>query len=251
VENEVRPAVYRSRYDAEIRYADDHVAAVVRALQAHGRWDRTLFVLAADHGESLGEHDYWFAHGWFMYDDVLRVPLVIRGPGVPAGRRVAASVSLVDLAPTVLDFLGVVPGRDMEGVSLRPLLAGDGPDRDAFAQTYYGEGQVALRSGRMKYVFKPQRPGSGPRGRTDAPLPDAPTEWLFDLAADPAEVRNLAGSDPARLAPMRERTQAWLRDQERRGRGRQAELPQKDGAPRRVLGDPQLERQLRALGYLD
>ena len=250
VNSESAPASYRARYDAEVRYVDDHVAAVVAALRARGLWDDTLFVLTADHGESLGEHHYYFAHGWYLYDDELRVPLLLHGPGVPAGGRVRQSVSLVDLAPTLLDLLGLPASETMEGRSLRPLFAGDGPDREVFAQTFYGEGLAATRSGRLKYVFKPSR-AAGARPGSDPPFPDTVQEWLFDLAADPGETNNLVTERADVAGPMRERLQAWLRTQEERGRGHTAEQVRPGGPPVRVLGDPQIERQLRALGYLD
>jgi arylsulfatase A-like enzyme len=250
VQGESSPAVYRARYDAEVRYVDDHVGAVVRALERRGLSDRTLVVLTADHGESLGEHGYYFAHGWYVYDDTLRVPLLLRGPGVPAGRRVKQSVSLVDLAPTVLDLLALPPSPAMEGTSLRSFLAGQATHREAFAQTYYGEGLAAYRSGTIKYVFKPSR-AAGARPASDPPFPDATQEWLYDLAADPGETRSLVDEQPAVAATMRLRLQEWLGEQQKRGRGHVAEQPRQGSAPMRVLGDPQVERQLRALGYLD
>lgn len=250
VNGETSPASYRARYDAEVRYTDEHVDAVVRALRAHGRWEDTLVVLTADHGESLGEHDYWFAHGWYVSDDELHVPLLVHGPGIPRGRRVGATVSLVDVAPTVLDLLRVDHPAVMEGESLRPLFAADGPDRDAFAQTYYGEGLVALRAGAMKYVFKPPHAGAT-RAGSDPPFTDAPAEWLFDLAADPGEVTNVVDTRRDVAAAMRGRLHAWLAAQEARGRSHVAEQPRQGNVPMRVLGDPQLERQLRALGYVE
>ena len=93
-------------------------------------------------------------------------------------------------------------------------------------------------------------PGT-PRPASDPVLPDAATEWLFDLVDDPGETRNLIDARPQDAAPLRERLQAWLADQDRRTRGKTAEQPRKDAAPLRVLGDPQLQRQLKALGYLD
>jgi arylsulfatase len=250
VDDETSPASYRARYDAEVRYADDHVGAIVRSLRARGLWDSTLFVLTADHGESLGEHDYYFAHGWYVSDDELRVPLLVHGPGIPHGRRVRQTVSLVDVAPTALDFLGLDRLPPMEGQTLRPLFEADGPDRDTFAQTSYGEGLAALRAGPMKYVFKPSR-AAGTRPTSDPPFGDASQEWLFDLASDPGEVTNLVESRRDVAAAMRGRLQAWLRAQEARGRGHTAEQPRQGNVPLRVLGDPQLERQLRALGYLE
>ena len=250
VNDETSPASYRARYDAEVRYVDDHVGAVVRALQARGLWDSTLFLLTADHGESLGEHGYYFAHGWYLSDDELRVPLLVHGPGIPQGRRVRATVSLVDVAPTVLDLLGLEHPAAMEGESLRPLLDADGADRDAFAQTFYGEGLVALRAGAMKYVFKPAR-ATAARAGYDPPFDQGPMEWLFDLSSDPGEATSVLDARRDVAAAMRGRLQAWLRAQEERGRGHAAEQPRQGDAPLRVLGDPQLERQLRALGYVE
>jgi arylsulfatase A-like enzyme len=250
VQGETSPAVYRARYDAEVRYVDDHVGAVVRALETRGLSDRTVLVLTADHGESLGEHGYYFAHGWYAYDDTLRVPLLLRGPGVPAGRRVKESVSLIDLAPTVLDLLGLLPVQAMEGTSLRPFLVGTAERREAFAQTYYGEGLAAYQLGTLKYVFKPPR-AAGARPASDPPFPDAGQEWLFDLAADPGETTSVLGERGDVARTMRERLQEWLRAQEERGRGRVAESPRQGSVPLRVQGDPQVERQLRALGYVD
>jgi arylsulfatase len=250
VNGETSPASYRARYDAEVRYVDEHVGAVVDALRARGLWDSSLVVLTADHGESLGEHDYWFAHGWYVSDEELHVPLLVHGPGIPRGRRVAATVSLVDVAPTLLDLLHVERPGSMEGESLRPLLAADGPDRDAFAQTYYGEGLVALRAGAMKYVFKPPH-GGGARAASDPPFADASAEWLFDLAADPGEVTNVVDTRRDVASAMRGRLHAWLAAQGTRGRSHVAEQSRQGNVPMRVLGDPQLERQLRALGYVE
>src|SRR5205814_98294 len=81
----------------------------------------------------------------------------------PAGRRVRPSVSLLDVAPTILDAVGVPAPAAMEGKSLLPLLRADGADRPAFAQTYYGDGLVGVRLGRMKYVFKARQAGVGAR----------------------------------------------------------------------------------------
>jgi arylsulfatase A-like enzyme len=245
------PADYRARYDAEIRYTDDHVQAVIDLLRARGLWDRTLLVLTADHGESLGEHDYYFQHGALAYEDSLHVPLVVRAPGrLPRGRRVSQTVSLIDVAPTVLALLGLPAGEAMEGQSLLPLLAGPAVDRPAFAQTPYGDGLVALRRGAHKYIFIPLwlRPDTeGPAA--DAPAaPAAAREELFDLRRDPGETRNLAATHADLLHELRGETERWLATQQARKEQGVTVAP---GLEFRPLADPALERQLRALGYLD
>jgi len=230
-DEERAPSVYRARYDGEIRCTDERVGDIVALLRKHGVWDHALVVLTADHGESLGEHDYYFQHGAVVYDDELRVPLVLHGPGIPAGRRVAASVSLIDVAPTVLDLLGLPVPATMEGKSLLPLLRGDVADRPAFAQTYYGEGVVALRQGDTKYIFTPPTAVGGVPAR----------EELYDLAADPGELHDLAAEAPDRVRALRQTVAAWFDTQKDRPPG-EPPLP-----PR----DPAGERQLRALGYLN
>jgi arylsulfatase len=241
----VAPRLLRARYDAEIAYADEHVAAVAALLQRLGRWQDLVLVVGADHGESLGEHDLWFQHGWFAYEDSLRVPLLVRAPGrLPGGRRVAATVSAIDLAPTLLELLGVAAPASMEGRSLLPVIRGEEGDRPAFAQTYYGNRQTSVRLGATKYVYTPAPP---PPDRDDrkrdgwlAHWPTAASEELYDLAADPGELRNLAAHDAATSRAMRGRVEAWLEAQSARQRGAS-----------RVPGDLDLEEMLRSLGYAE
>lgn len=255
IDDSTAPSVYRARYDAEIRYADDHVRAIVELLQTHRLWDETLFVLTADHGEALGEHGFFFQHGWFSYDDCLHVPLVLRAPGVvPRGRRVAQTVSLIDVTPTILDLVGIAPPDDVEGQTLRPFLAGEAADRPAFAQSYQGTGSVALRLGSVKYIFRPGRgPAAPPPAAGDeAILPAEAQHELYDVAADRAEAHDLAATRPDLLTALRGRVHAWLVDQHRRGERQVRGGPAEAGSPPTGSTplDPVVENQLRALGYL-
>jgi arylsulfatase A-like enzyme len=120
-------AFYRAGYDAEVQYMDEEVGRLLDGLAERGLADRTLVVFAADHGESLGEDDYWFAHGELLSDPLVRVPLFIRDPR-RAPRRRDDLASLVDLHPTLLARLGGArPDPDRSG---RDLLA-DGAEREA------------------------------------------------------------------------------------------------------------------------
>ena len=138
--------------------------------------DRTVIVVAADHGESLGEHGE-DGHGMLVYQSTLRVPLLMRMPGV-SPRRVNDLVRLVDVMPTVLGALGLATPR-LDGVSLLPLMSGVAAhvELEAYSESLYprrfGWSELrALRDGRFNYV-------SGPRPE------------LFDLANDPSELRNV------------------------------------------------------------
>jgi arylsulfatase A-like enzyme/Tfp pilus assembly protein PilF len=172
-------------YDGEIAFTDAIVASVLDRLQQDGLLDRTLVVVTGDHGESLGEHGET-THSMFLYEGAIRVPLVFWRPGlVPAGRVVADPVRLVDVAPTILDLLGLPPLPAPHARSLVPLLDGrrPGPPPAAYSETLLPKFYMnwaplrSLRDGRYKLI--------------DAPRPE-----LYDLEADPGESRNLYAERP-------------------------------------------------------
>src|SRR5215213_1120565 len=100
---EDRIAYYVAQYDAEIRYVDEQVGLLLEDLEKRGLAGETLVVLTADHGESLGDHNYFFEHGRLPYEDCVRVPLILRGPGTGTpGRIVRSPVELIDVLPTLL-----------------------------------------------------------------------------------------------------------------------------------------------------
>ena len=217
----------RAPYDGEVAYVDAQVGRLVSALERRGLLDRTLVAVFGDHGESLGEHGEK-THGVFLYDATIHVPLLLKLPsGRAAGRRVAARVSLVDLAPTVLETLGLPVPPEMQGESLRTLLDAPRPvDRAAYAETDYPRRAfgwsplAAWRAERFLFV--------------KAPRPE-----LYDLAADPAQRHNLA-DDRATVAG---RIAAQMEDFRRRTAGGGGE------AAARPL-DPALLERLAALGYI-
>jgi arylsulfatase A-like enzyme len=244
------PASLRALYDAEVRYTDELIGLFLGRLQRFRRWDRTLLVFTADHGESLGEHDAWFQHGWFAYDPTVRVPLLIRAPGRLAPGRVPASVSLLDLTPTVLALLDLPARPGIEGRSLLPVVEGRSGDRAAFTQTYYANQLTALTLGSWKYV-RAGSPNSVPPGTTAKPVvprPPAAGELLYDLATDPRETTDLTPERPAVRARLAARTDAWLRGQTALGRRRAPAPPTPQRSPREQR---QLDDRLRELGYLD
>jgi arylsulfatase A-like enzyme len=111
-----------TKYDAAVRYTDASIAPLLDTLRARPGGSRTLLVITSDHGEAFGEHGYT-GHGRTLHEEVLRVPLLVWAPGlVAAGRRVPGLVGVIDVAPTILDLLGLpVPGG-LTGVSLAPQL---------------------------------------------------------------------------------------------------------------------------------
>jgi len=150
-----------SPYHAEIRYIDEQVDRILNQIESLGLRERTLVVVTGDHGEGLGEHSEG-THSHFVYDSTIRVPLLLWGAGVPRGLKISSLVRTVDIAPTILDLLGLPAMEDVQGVSLRPLLEGTSSD---LALVGYGESIEShvtfgtsilryLREGRWKYIHK-------------------------------------------------------------------------------------------------
>lgn len=178
-----------ARYYAVISQLDDAIGRVLETLEQLGMGDDTLVIFTADHGDMCGSHGMMDKH-YIMYDDVVRVPLIVRLPssGDGAGvRRCDRFVyNFLDLTPTILELLNLQvhdPG-DLQGRSLVPLLAGEEPDdwRDAVVSTYNGQQfglytQRMIRTADWKYIWN---------------LTDV--DELYDMIGDPGELKNLSGS---------------------------------------------------------
>jgi choline-sulfatase len=169
----------RHAYYGAISYVDDNLGRLMEALRATGRGDDTIVVFLSDHGEMLGERGLWFKMNFF--EGGARVPLVISAPRKYAPRRVAASVSLVDLLPTLVDMAGgdsTTLGGSIDGRSLRGHLEGGGGHDEVIGE-YLAESAIApiimIRRAEWKYIHS-------------APDPDQ----LYDLSNDPGERDNLA-----------------------------------------------------------
>jgi arylsulfatase A-like enzyme len=196
----------RAQYDAEVRALDDAIAELLDHLDALGVLENTLVVVLGDHGESLGEHGIFFEHHG-LYDVTTRPPLILCAPGrVAAGRRVESIVMTPDLAPTVLELLGLpVPAR-MEGRSLAGLLAGRPlqaplrPRRKVVASEATWMCKWAYRTDEYKLIVA-----------REPDLYGGPPVELYDLGADPAETVNLAESRPDVRDAVRREFEGWLR----------------------------------------
>lgn len=165
-------------YEGEIAYVDRELARLVAAVRRTGA--PVLTVVAGDHGESLGEHGE-ATHGLFVYEATQRVPWILHGTGVPEGRVVSTRVGLVDLAPTVLDLLGLPPLPESDGRSVAPALrAGREPEPSTY--------EVGSRFPSSAFGW------ASPRGIVagERKAIDLPRRELYDLSEDPRERRNLA-----------------------------------------------------------
>jgi arylsulfatase A-like enzyme/Flp pilus assembly protein TadD len=192
------PEPFRSRfpgapYNGSIAYLDATVGKLLDYLRDQGLYDNTLIAIAADHGESLGEHGE-LTHSIFLYDSTIHVPLLLKLPGNRfVGQRVNATASLVDLAPTLLDVLGHTPPPAMQGHSLLPLVGNPHPENrpslatgDHSERSFGWSALVSLRTGNQLFVR-------------------APSPELYDSASDPGAKKNLYRTD--RAAAVRLATQ--------------------------------------------
>jgi arylsulfatase A-like enzyme len=206
-EQELRTSI--ARYLTNVTYVDECLGHVLTALDALGDTDNTLVVLLSDHGELLGERR-WPGHGggytkYSLYDSAMRVPLILRWPGVSRPGLVSqAAVELIDLLPTWLDAAGLETPPYLPGRSLRPLLEGRPPAAAGWRQATLSE----------QFTAATEEPGA-PRGQWAIREPGyklihraGAKSACYDLRQDPNEFRNLI-DDPA-LAPVRERLYARL-----------------------------------------
>jgi arylsulfatase len=177
------PIEYIDRYDEEIAYTDAQVGRLLDGYAALRPLDDALLIFTADHGETLVERRLWFSHAYHVFEEIVRVPLLLRGPGVVGGRHAGLS-SGIDIAPTILRFAGKSAGEGFDGMDLRA------PQRIPSQRTIFVESapaatghqwRAALR-GDHKWVLKVRADGVRERR-------------FYDLAADPAERRPAAWVD--------------------------------------------------------
>jgi arylsulfatase A-like enzyme len=216
-------------YDGNLAFADQEVGALRKALEAEGLWERTVVIVAADHGEGLFEHG-WIGHNVQVYDESVHVPLIVRFPGGggPRGRRIPAFVDLLDLAPTIADLFGVL-GRGgseqaFQGRSLLPVLDGAPGKPLVLSRSVWDRPRYALRDPRFAFLYD-TRTGE---------------EALYERGADPGETRDIGAEQPVRAAYYRQELLHWI-----------VRLGQRRGAEAEAVKPTREECQnMKAIGYL-
>ncbi|MDQ3170764.1 MAG: sulfatase-like hydrolase/transferase [Acidobacteriota bacterium] len=182
---------YTPSYDTDVEAADRIVGRLLDGLRSRGLYDEATIVLLSDHGEGLGDHGEE-EHGTFLYSTTMHVPLIVKAPGgAGAGRKVAAAVQHLDVAPTLLTAGGIEPAG-FKGRALQPAMAATGSLADASiyseamsARYHFGWSELyALTDERYRYIR-------------------APRDELFDLSQDPGEMTSIAGERPQVRAAMR------------------------------------------------
>jgi arylsulfatase A-like enzyme len=225
--------LFREVYASEVYYMDSQFGRLIRFLKERGEYERTIVVVVADHGEGLGDHGWWYHR--ILYQEQIRVPMIIRVPGWPKGKVLSHLVRTVDIVPTILDVLAVQAPSALQGSSLKPLVDGESDSpRVAYAEAINlydlnawlvdarpDDGMLySATDGRWKIIYRPNKPEKSE---------------LYDLRADPHETENLYTRESHEAARL------------------QTELMQFDGFVTNPLGpstDPDILERLRSLGYI-
>jgi arylsulfatase A-like enzyme/Tfp pilus assembly protein PilF len=208
-------------YDGEIAYADSAVAHWIAFLKEAGAYDNAIIVVTGDHGEGLGEHGEE-THGLFLYDSTLHVPLILKTAGAAHhGTVIDAQVRTTDILPTILSATGIAAPAELNGESLFPLIDEEKANAQAPSnRAFFGETDYPLRWG-----WAPLR-----ALRTEnTKLIEAPRPELYDLQADPKELKNLYAPDNGKVQSMQAEMARW-----------KAKLPPSGNAskPGETLPDP-------------
>lgn len=225
---EAEVAKMRALYDENVRYTDEQLGVLLRGLENRGLAGRTIVIVTADHGESFGEHGDFF-HGWNLYEELLHVPLVVAGPGLPRGETRTGLLSLDELPALILHLVHAPRVQLAVPAAARRMLADESRGRALFAETHFrGRRLAAVRRDRWKLI---RHAGSS-------------AVELFDLGRDPDESENLAAQRQGLTRRLGGLLDGWYR---RHPPATSGDRPAAAAAPI----DRELRQQLEALGYLD
>jgi arylsulfatase A-like enzyme len=230
----------------------------VSLLKDNGIYDNTLLIVTADHGEAFGEHGQW-QHGAAPYQELIRVPLLMRFPGqLSAGQVFRENVQHIDLAPTVLDAVGLPLPEDFQGRSLAPLVTGqrkEWPHAVVYAEGGKRGVEVVAR---LEEGWKFITPVPGEKGNSKGGawervrtirngLRDylGASADLYNLEDDPQEINNLSAVYPLRVRTNREQVRKWAYEQQTIAY-RHVASEEGEG----VEVDPHTLEELRGLGYV-
>jgi arylsulfatase A-like enzyme len=277
---EKRVDYYVAGYDGAIRYVDENVGKILNELKRLHIDKNTIVVLVADHGEAMGEHNTYFCHGLGLYDDTIRVPLIIHHPKLKA-KRIGSLVRLVDFMPTLLELNGIAVPKEAGGKSMMPLIKGEtrGICGEAFSAIRADLGFRAFET--MLYAVREQRwkliqkesfkkrhfwrdvlkkiPLVLTRLKRFGPFKclketskqvlwmltskEQPDVELYDLEKDPLELNNIAAGEAEQVKRLSTKLEKWKKKiLLQNGNNELEQLPDKDKET--------IKARLRSLGYM-
>ena len=217
-------------YRRSISFISEQTDRIVEAMQVQDLLDDTMIIVTADHGEAFGEHGSFY-HGHIPYDETIRVPLLVKLPGQRQGHRIRGGpAQLMDVAPTVLEGVGLPPCERFRGRSMLAELSSEEPlpEREAICEARdAGVWIIVVRTTRWKGIVRLDR----------TTLEVHKIEW-YDLENDPGEQQNLAGTVPDLVVSLREKALAYVREM-------------RQPVPEEPEIEPEVIERLKALGYLE
>lgn len=191
---------YIAQYDGAINFVDDYIGFIIEYLKENNLWNNTLVIISADHGEALGEHNFYLVHSLHLYDEFIKVPLIMKLPknlvkSKKIKQQIQQQVELIDIAPTILDIVGIRKYNFMQGESLLPLILGDGTYNKKYAFSNTGVLRC-VRTLKWKLIFDESNY----------------SYEMYDLENDPKETTNLAGISEyeAEFNILRNELNKWL-----------------------------------------
>ncbi len=222
---------YIDLYEQALKYTDSEIGRLLDFLEESGILNNTIVIITSDHGEEFLERKRWGHFETNLHDEIVKVPLIFRGPEIASGKVVTSQVRLLDVMPTILDLCGVSPISQLEGMSLVSLWSQNGSPysaKEAISERWrYEEQIVAIRTERYKYIWsssQPERP------------------QLFDLLLDPEENNDLSTQHPQELERFARLLEAHQQKVAQSTSSTSVDEPELDDA---VL------QRLQDLGYLD
>jgi len=232
-------------YDGEIRYTDEEfIGSLIEKLKHMGLYDKTMIIFTSDHGEEFYEHQGW-GHGHSLYDESLKVPLIIKFPSSRfKGRRISNIVSLVDIFPTVLDELGVsMHDLDIDGKSLLPLIKGKKKEDRIFLADVapnvlasHIPQKISMNEGKEKLILNKKFSKEDLEFFVSSPPALKPTE-IYNLILDPGEQQNIADEQAELANLIIQKINKIYREAKKR-------------KTRKMEMNEELKKQLEALGYI-
>lgn len=209
-------------YDGEIRFTDHYIGELLNNLEQWGILDETIVIITADHGEAFGEHER-FGHHPYLYDELLRVPLIVYAPGYESC-SIDQQVSLLDISPSLYDMLGMDTPEAVQGRSFEPLLRGEEIDEEIAIATGMDGQTLACRNSNWKCFWKVRE--------NDVEL--------YDLSSDPNELDDVSADNPTIVEELQGVMEDYLDEAEQMD----IEFPE-------IEESAEVQQRLRDLGYVD
>lgn len=200
-----------AQYDGLIKFIDAQLGRIISCLEGLRLKDNTIMVITADHGEGFGEHGLYFQHTLCLYEEGIKIPLIIRSPTLKRPKKIETQVSSIDIMPTILDILGIQLIEEVDGKSLVPVInAGEDDRKYLFAEN----GEMLFKENNRS--FYPGIKGKWRMARTNEwkliyiPHPKNDIYELYNLISDPNETVNLADKHPEITSKLREELHNWM-----------------------------------------